>query len=188
MKKLADKQLVDLCLKNRVDAQKELYDRFSYTMFGICLRYAENREEAEDLLQESFIKVYKNLASYSDFGPLGGWIRRIVLNTAIENCRKKKNKTFLSLENASKQFENREDDAVDNLALEDLVKKIQQLPHGYRAVFNLFAIEGYGHTEIAEQMGITVGTSKSQYSKARAMLRAMIEEENVIEKKVNYGK
>lgn len=150
-------------------------------MFGICIRYAQNRDDAQDILQEGFIKVFQNLNTYKDVGPLGGWIRKIILNTALEHCRKNKGRYQIDVEFGSISLESTEDTVIDELALKDLVEKIQQLPNGYRAVFNLYAIEGYNHSEIAELMSISEGTSKSQYSKAKAMLRSMIDSENNLE-------
>lgn len=174
----SDTELVKECLKGKDRAQYELYQRFSYTMFGVCTRYAGNREEAEDILQESFLKVFKSLSSYQPIGPLGGWIRRIVINTALENYRKKKFET-LQLDNQFSNLNMNQDDSVlDELALADLTKLIQELPIGYRTVFNLYAVEGYMHSEIASMLDISEGTSKSQYSKAKNVLREKIIDAN----------
>ncbi|UKN03659.1 RNA polymerase sigma factor [Paracrocinitomix mangrovi] len=159
-------------------------------MKGICLRYASNEAEAEDILQEAFIRSFKNLERWSQTGPLGAWLRKITVNTALEQYRKNK-----SLKNLS-QFLNGNDlqptvadDAIEQLELEDLMRKIQQLPTGFRTVFNLYAVEGYTHKEIGELLDISEGTSKSQYSRARVLLRNMIEEEVLEDKKrLNYAK
>lgn len=144
-------------------------------MKGVCLRYAANEAEAEDVLQEAFIQAFKKLESYSGDGALGGWLRRITVNKALEQCRK--NKSFRILKESFAQTDQQiivDDTVFSQLEVEALVAKIQELPSGYRAIFNLYAIEGYTHIEIGELMGIAVGTSKSQYSRARKMLADMI--------------
>ena len=159
-------------------------------MFGICLRYAQDRDEAEDLLQESFIRAFKNIEQFDGKGALGAWLRRITINLCLEMYRK--NKTLSEhLKNYSE--ENNEDvyldNALKNLALESLIEKIQTLPTGFRTVFNLYAIEGFNHLEIAEMLQISVGTSKSQYSRARQLLREKIENEALTEQKLmNYAR
>lgn len=176
------------CLDNNRQAQHELYQRFAYMMNGVCLRYASNKEEAEDLLQESFVKAFQSLHAYSGKGALGGWLRKIAINSALEQFRKNK-----ALKNWGIHVEVDErqirisDEAIEQLALEDLLLKIQQLPKGFRTVFNLYAVEGFTHKEIGEFLGISAGTSKSQYSRARIMLRTMIQDEKKLEQKnLNY--
>ena len=172
------------CLDNNRQAQHELYQRFAYMMNGVCLRYASNKEEAEDLLQESFVKAFQSLHAYSGKGALGGWLRKIAINSALEQFRKNK-----ALKNWGIHVEVDErqirisDEAIEQLALEDLLLKIQQLPKGFRTVFNLYAVEGFTHKEIGEFLGISAGTSKSQYSRARIMLRTMIQDEKKLEQK-----
>lgn len=145
-------------------------------MKGICLRYAANEDEAEDVLQESFIRAFKKLDSYSQKNPLGAWLRKITVNTALEQYRKNKSLKSLSVLFDSSEVNGVvEDDAIEQLELEDLLGKIQSLPVGFRTVFNLYAVEGYNHKEIGELLGISEGTSKSQYSRARMLLRSMIE-------------
>ncbi|MCE3296757.1 MAG: hypothetical protein K0R65_2471 [Crocinitomicaceae bacterium] len=159
-------------------------------MKGVCLRYSSNTSDAEDLLQESFIRVFQNLHKYKDEGKLGAWIRTVTLNCVFEKYRsaKKDKESVLYVE---EYFEKAQelDDILEALALEDLLQKIQRLPEGYRIVFNLFAIEGYQHDEIAQQLGIQPGTSKSQYSRARALLREMLIKEGYFHSNtVNYDK
>ena len=144
-------------------------------MKGVCLRYSNNEQLAEDLLQESFIKAFNNLKGYENKGALGGWLRKLTLNTALEQYRKdKKNNQTIELKEVANHVS---DNAIENLELEDLLRKIQDLPNGFRTVFNLYAVEGYNHREIGEMLNISDGTSKSQYSRARLLLRKMIEEE-----------
>ena len=154
-------------------------------MKGICLRYSNNETEAEDLLQESFIKAFNKLDTFNNNGALGGWLRKIAVNTALEHYRKNKNKTVvLDLNQVDSLIP---DNAIESLELEDLLKKIQSLPTGFRTVFNLYAVEGYNHREIGEMLSISEGTSKSQYSRARVLLRDMIAQDELQTKKVNYA-
>lgn len=156
-------------------------------MKGICLRYCANEEEAEDVLQESFVQAFNNLKKYSGKGPLGAWLRRITINKALEQYRKNKSIRELgSMIDAQELKIETKDDAIEKLELEDLLLKIQQLPTGFRTVFNLYAVEGYTHKEIGESLGISAGTSKSQYSRARVLLRKMIDAEQAQEVKLNY--
>lgn len=167
-----------------------MYLRFSYMMKGVCLRYSSNEADAEDLLQESFIKVFRNLESYQESSNLGAWMRKIALNCALEKYRNEKNKKQVILY-VETYFEN--DFSFENqlatLEMEDLMKNIQALPLGYRTVFNLYAIEGFQHNEIAELLKISEGTSKSQYSRAKVLLKEMLEkDDNFHLKSVNYEK
>jgi RNA polymerase sigma factor (sigma-70 family) len=170
---MTEEQLVSGCISQDALAQKELYNRFSRKMFGVCLRYAESKEEAEDLLQEGFIKVYLNLSSFKAVGSLEGWIRKVMVNMAIENFRKQKIK--LSGEDVPEDHAD-EENILSSLHAGEIVKIIQAMPKGYRAVFNLYAIEGYNHREIGELLGINENTSKSQYSRARAYLAEQIKQ------------
>lgn len=152
-------------------------------MKGISLRYAQSEEEAEDMLQESFIKIFKALDRYKDTGPLGGWIRVITVNTAIEFCRRKqtRDRHYAALEIT--QSEEEDNDIIASIQLEYLLEKIRLLPEGYRLVFNLYAIEGFNHREIGEKLGISEGTSKSQFARARRSIREMIEADELLENK-----
>ena len=159
-------------------------------MNGICLRYSASKEEAEDVLQDAFVKAFKNLKAYSGEGPLGAWLRKIAVNTALEQYRKNKSlKNFGVLIDITETKIEVDDNAIEQLELEDLLLKIQALPTGFRTVFNLYAVEGYTHKEIGELLGISDGTSKSQYSRARVLLREMIQQEVASERKsLNYAK
>lgn len=159
-------------------------------MNGICLRYAANKVEAEDVLQDAFVKAFKNLKAYSGKGPLGAWMRKIAVNTALEQYRSNKSlKNFGLMIDVTEAKLEIDDNAIEQLELEDLLAKIQALPDGFRTVFNLYAVEGYTHKEIGEMLGISDGTSKSQYSRARVMLRDMIQQELDMErKKLSYAK
>jgi RNA polymerase sigma-70 factor (ECF subfamily) len=159
-------------------------------MKGVCLRYTSNVADAEDLLQESFIRVFQKLHLYKEQGKLGAWIRTVTVNCILEKFRNQKNRkeAIMYVEQYFEQ-NNDIDSVLESMAAEELLKLIQRLPEHYRVVFNLFAIEGYQHDEIAEQLDIQVGTSKSQYSRARKMLQEMLEKEGYLHyKKVNYDK
>lgn len=177
----SDKVLANGCLEGDIMSQRKLYARFAGKMMGICLRYASCEAEAEDLLQEGFIKVFGKLEMWTGKGPLGGWIRMIIINTALEHYRKNKNlRLTTDLDEVDKQSVPN-DDAIELMAAAELLQKIQQLPDGYRMVFNLYAIEGYTHKEIGDMLNISLNTSKSQFSRARAILRKIIldEEKNL---------
>lgn len=153
--------------------QRELYERYSAKMFGVCLRYAGSTEEAEDILQEGFIKVFRKIGSYRGEGSFEGWIRRIFVNTAIEQFRRK---TYMQpiTEREENSVEATYLSVLDNLAEKDIVKLVQQLSPGYRTVFNMYVVEGYTHRQIAESLGISEGTSKSQLSRAKIILQDLV--------------
>jgi RNA polymerase sigma-70 factor (ECF subfamily) len=171
--------LIKKCKENDYIAQRELYNLYAKKLFPICIRYSDSREEAEDLLQESFVRIFFNIRSYSGEGSFEGWVKRIVINLAIRKFHKKKN-IFSSSESIS---ENADDyaskdtsqstysDGMSNLNFEELMKCVDLLPTGKKMVFNLYAIEGYTHKEISEMLNISEGTSKSQLAKARELLQ-----------------
>jgi RNA polymerase sigma factor (sigma-70 family) len=170
-----DTSLVIECVKGNSRAQRMLFERFSQKMLGVCLRYAKSTEQAEDVLQDGFVKVFSKLNDFKHDGSLEGWIRRIMVNTSLDQIRKE-NK-FLgntSLDNVDYKLQNNAF-VLENLAAKDLMKMVQSMPVGYKVVFNMFAIEGYSHKEISEHLGISENTSKSQYSRARAYLRERLE-------------
>lgn len=154
--------------------QRELYDRYAAKMYGVCLRYAANAEEAEDVLQEGFIKVFRKMATFRKEGSFEGWIRRIFVNTAIEHYRKK---TYLQpiTEQEENTVEGKYISVLDKLAEKDIINLVQQLSPGYRTVFNMYVVEGYTHKQIAEQLGISEGTSKSQLSRAKQILQELVQ-------------
>ncbi|MCM5529279.1 RNA polymerase sigma factor [Parasegetibacter sp. NRK P23] len=143
-------------------------------MYGVCLRYTSDQEEAQDILQEGFIKVFRNLEKFRQEGSFEGWIRRIVINTAIEHFRRRKHLQPVT-EKEEAAIEATEESALDRLAEKDIIALVRQLSPGYRAVFNLYVIEGYGHKEIAEMLGISEGTSKSQLARAKAVLQRLVQ-------------
>ena len=153
--------------------QYALYERFAPKMYGVCLRYAANTEEAEDILQEGFIKVYKKISSYRGDGSFEGWIRRIFVNTAIEHFRKK-NYWQPITEQEESTIEGKYVSVLDSLAEKDIIQLVQQLSPGYRTVFNMYVVEGYTHKQIADILGISEGTSKSQLSRAKLILQDLV--------------
>lgn len=176
---MTNEQLIKKCLDGNARAQKMLYEQFGPKLMGVCYRYATSTEEAQDLLQDGFIKIFEKLDKYSGIGSFEGWMRRIVVNTALDNIRK--NKKFLlhtDINNADYKLPSN-DFIEERLAAQDLLKVLQSIPLGYKTIFNLYAIEGYSHKEIAEQLNITTSTSKSQYSRAKALLRDKITKLNL---------
>lgn len=163
------------CINGCRKSQKELYDTFSSKMYAICLRYAKNQMDAEDILQEGFIKLYKNLDRYRGEGSFEGWVRRIFVNTAIEHIRKQKQNNTDINEQVENSFIDSSANALDQLFQKDLLQTTNGLSDGYKTVFSMYAVEGFSHKEIADQLGITESTSKSQFSRAKAILRNLIQ-------------
>lgn len=182
--KMDDRQLIKGCLENQKEHQKELFRRFSGKMLSVCRRYARHEMEAEDMLQDAFVKMFKNLSSFKFEGSFEGWLRRITINTAIKHCQKKAFSNELM--GYEKLPENSHLNTSGAQMNEDfLLKLVSNLPEGYRLVFNLFAIEGYSHAEIAELLGITASTSRSQLVKARRMLQLRLAEIDNYHSKTN---
>ncbi|MDP2424611.1 MAG: RNA polymerase sigma factor [Bacteroidales bacterium] len=171
---MEEKQLLDGCLAGKRSAQKQLYERYAPNMFGVCLRYAAHRDMAEDMLQEGFIRVFTKLDSYRSEGSLEGWIRRIMVNTALEMLRKTDVLKYSVDIEMVQEYDSAQTDGFGKLSTAELLRNIQEMPAGFRAVFNLFAIEGYSHREIADMLQIAEGTSKSQYARSRAWLQKRI--------------
>jgi RNA polymerase sigma-70 factor (ECF subfamily) len=173
---ITDHDLIQGCLEGNPKMQELLYRQFSPKMYAVCLRYSGNPEDAQDILQEGFIKVFRNLGRFRGEGSFEGWIRRIFVNTAIEHYRKTLN-MYPITESQENRMEDRDWSAFDKLAIKDLIKLIQGLSPGYRTVFNLYVIEGYTHKEIAGMLGINEGTSKSQLARAKVILQNLIKNE-----------
>lgn len=177
---ISDEKLVKGCLKGDSLYQKTLFDKFSPRMLGIAQRYIKNEDEAHDILQETFIKVFNNLNKYKHNGSLEGWVRKICVNASLDYLRKNKNLKFNDdVEELEYKLESTETNVLQDLAAEDLMGILNQLPEGYKAVFNLFVIDGFSHKEIAEQLDISVNTSKSQFSRARGLLKKIIIEKGL---------
>jgi len=170
---ISDSDLIRGCMQSDRRMQEELYRRFSPRMYAVCLRYAGNAEEAEDILQEGFIKVFKKLDSFRNEGSFEGWIRRIFVNTAIEHFRRKKYLLPVT-EKEENTIEGKYISVLDELGAKDIMALVQELSPGYRTVFNMYVVEGYTHKEIADQLGISEGTSKSQLSRAKVILQDMV--------------
>jgi RNA polymerase sigma-70 factor (ECF subfamily) len=163
-------QIIQGCLKGDRISQKALFDRYSGKMLAVCSRYSRHLMEAEDLLQDGFIKVFTNLEQYKFEGPFEQWIRRIMINNAIKNCHRKSFQNEYSVgDELPETFEDPE--AIDSMSERELLGLISELPDGYRMVFNLYAIEGYSHKEISESLKIEESTSRSQLVKARKVLQ-----------------
>lgn len=181
-------RLIKDCLANRPSAQKQLYEEFAAQMLGVCYRYTKSMEDAEDVLQEGFIKVFRNLSQFKGEGELGGWIRRIMVNTAL-NFLKKNEKYQSELSFTDNILHPVSSDNPEiNLNAKELALLIRQLPAGYQTIFNLHAVEGYSHVEIGKMLGINEGTSRSQYSRARALLISKITKQMPEEKIKIYAR
>jgi RNA polymerase sigma factor (sigma-70 family) len=172
---ISENDLIVGCLDGNRRMQEELYRRFSPRMYAVCLRYAGNAEEAEDILQEGFIKVFKKLDSFRREGSFEGWIRRIFVNTAIEHFRRKRYLMPVT-EKEENTIEGKYLSVLDDLAARDIMALVQELSPGYRTVFNMYVVEGYTHKEIADMLGISEGTSKSQLSRAKVILQDMVKQ------------
>lgn len=166
-------QLIVACKEGERQAQKALYECYAAKMMAVCMRYAHSNFEAEDMLQNGFLRIFKHLDSYGGNGSFEGWMRRIMVNTAIEVYRKNQRSVQTVEMTPVYDFSGSASEAT-NLEAKDLMKIIQQLPRGYQLVFNLYALEGYSHAEIAEKLDISEGASKSQLSRARAWLKEKI--------------
>lgn len=177
---MTDEELIQKCLEGSHMAQKALFDRFSRKMMAVCLRYANGRDQAEDWLQDGLIKVFINLQKFKAEGSFEGWVRRTVVNTCLDHIRKQK-ADFVDVDISEAEYLSVDaEKALGKLRADEMIKLIEGLPDGYRTVFNLYAIEGYSHKEIAKELGVTESTSKTQFKKARTQLMAMINDrENI---------
>ena len=179
LKRLEELLLVKECLQGKHESQKRLYEQFAHKMLGVCYRYAHSREEAEDFLQEAFIVVFRKLHQYKGEGALGGWIRKIVINTSLNFI--KAQHRFIESDNMISI-----DSISDNNVLrqpcsdKELMEIVRELPKGYRIVFNLYAIEGYSHDEIGQMIGVKASTSRSQFMRARELLMKRLNSESTV--------
>jgi RNA polymerase sigma-70 factor (ECF subfamily) len=162
------------CAKGDRQCQRTVYEMFYGKMMGVCLRYTNNKEEARDLLHDGFIKVFENINKFNYSGSFEGWIRRIMVNTTIDHFRKNKNIFVKDIDDFSNIATEEPDiDVLSQLRTEDIMKTVQTLSPAYRMVFSLYVIEGYSHKEVAEELGISVGTSKSNLAKAKHNLKRL---------------
>ena len=180
VKNMTDDELVKGCLNNNQKAQKELFVKYSSVMFGVCMRYTSSKDDAEDVLQDAFIKVFNKLDKYSNKGSFEGWIRRIVVNTALDFIRKNKKMQLNSSIDDVGYGLKKDQFVVEELTARELMKIIQNIPTGYRTIFNMYAIEGFSHKEIARELGISESTSKSQLSRARSSIKELLVENKLI--------
>jgi len=168
-------EIISRCLKNDRKAQQVLYDKYAPGLLGMCIRFTGNRAEAEDVLQEAFLKIFLNLDHYRGTSSLAAWMRRIVINTAITLYhRNKKHRNCVDVDDMREKTPGNCDISELEFTREEMLKVIMDLPPGYRMVFNLYAMEGYKHKEIAEEMGIDINTSKSQYSRAKKIIQCRL--------------
>lgn len=179
---MTEEAILQGCLQNNATSQRELYTRYSPKMLAVCYRFAHNREDAEDMLQEGFIKVFSQIHTFRNQGAFEGWIRRIVVHTCINHL--KKNKRFnesVDIIHAN-SIQVREESVPSIVQAKQIVECIRLLPMGYRTVLNLYAIEGYTHKEIAEMLDIEESTSRSQYTRAKQMLEDILVKKKIIQK------
>lgn len=181
------KNIINKCVSGDSKAQEKLYKMFAPKMFGVCLRYAKDSSEAEDNLQDGFIKVYTNIKNFRYEGSLEGWVRRIMVNVSLEKYRK--HHSLYPVEDIG-VYESQKvaDNVLEKIAAEELLALVQQLSPRYRMVFNLYVIEGYNHQEISQEMGINIGTSKSNLARARDILKRKVNKlYSEIETNTNYS-
>jgi len=169
-------ELIIQCKKQDAKAQGELYKQYRTILFSICLRYSPNYVEAEDNLQDAFITIFKKIGQYKGKGSFEGWIKRVTVNTVLQKYRKKR--VFDIRDEGRLEDEVDEEVEDNNVPLDFLLKIIQELPDRYRLVFSMYVMDGYSHKEVADMLGISDGTSKSNLARARAILKTKIEEYN----------
>ncbi len=171
----SEQKLIKECKRGKAKYQKLLYELYAPKMLGVCARYFQNIEDAQDALQDGFVKVFSNIKAFREEGSFEGWIRRIMVNTSL-NLHRKNLKHYYHIdisETESRIVDKRME--FDHLEVQDMLKMVQSLPNGYRLVFSLYEIEGYSHKEIADELGVSVNTSKSQLLKARRRLREKLD-------------
>ena len=178
---IEENDLIKACVRQDRDAQQLLYKEYYSKLMGVCLRYSNNKDDALDILHEGFIKIFKNISKYLEGTSLIAWMRRIMVNTAIDFYRKNTRRRTEDLETAHSVSSNNPD-AISQVTEKEILGAIQTLSPAYRSVFNLYVIEGYSHKEIADQLGITESTSRSNLVKARHKLKAIL-----AKKFIEYG-
>jgi RNA polymerase sigma-70 factor (ECF subfamily) len=181
-------QLVRNCLRDKKDAQRQLYTQYAGVMMGVCYRYTKSVADAEDVLQEGFIKVFRNLHQYKGEGELGAWIRRIMVTTAINNHKKNARYQSELVFTDEPLHAVSTDDPELRMEAKELAALVRQLPPGYQTIFNLHAVEGYTHVQIGTMLGIQEGTSRSQYARARALLISWLQRNDQYKNSVYAGK
>lgn len=171
-----EKELIQSCIKGDRQSQKQIFDIYGAKMLAVCHRFAKNKAEAEDIFQEGFIRVFRHIQNFSFEGSFEGWIRRIMINTALKYNNKKTVSWGIDISEHVELYDHLEPSVISSISEEELIMYIGELPEGYRLVFNLFVIEGYSHKEIGELLGIEESTSRSQLVKARKMLQAKLKD------------
>jgi RNA polymerase sigma factor, sigma-70 family len=170
-----EQNIIDACMRGESWARKRVYEIYAPTMMSLCLRYVGDYETARDLLQDGFIKVFTKINSYSNKGAFGGWIHRIFVTTSLEYLRKTDAlRSAVDVADYDEQIKDVDVSVLDKLSEDDLMDCVKKLPSGYRIVFNMYAIEGYSHSEIAKALGISVNTSKTQFLRARTALQISV--------------
>jgi RNA polymerase sigma factor (sigma-70 family) len=177
--RVSQEELIKGCKRRERNAQKSLYDTFSSKMYALCCRYVKDSMEAEDVLVTAFTKILERIDQYKGEGSFEGWIRRIVVNEALTYLRRNRS-MYIETDLAAADYQPDYQNLSDHLEAEDLLSMIQELPAGYRIVFNLYAIDGYSHKEIATQLNISENTSKSQLSRARVYLQKLLADRNIL--------
>jgi RNA polymerase sigma factor (sigma-70 family) len=168
-----EREIVEGCLRGERKSQQLLFEKYYGKMLAVCQRYSKSRDEAKDILQEGFLKVFQKLDQFSFNSPLEAWVRRVMVNTSIDFYRKAASEPIINdIEYAGDVLE--QQDVISDMSHAELLQVLQQLPAGYKLVFNMYVIEGYSHKEIAEELHISEGTSKSQLAKARGYLQKLI--------------
>ncbi len=183
-----EQSLIAACMRGEAWARKKVYETYAPTMMSLCMRYVNDKETARDLLQDGFIKVFTKIHTYSNIGSFGGWVHRVFVTTALEHLRKTDAlKSKVDIQYYDDNLQDINVSVLDQLSADDLLECVAKLPPGYRTVFNLYAIEGYSHGEIAEMLGINIVTSRTQFIRARNALqksvKLLIEQENVRQQK-----
>lgn len=184
---LSERQIIKGCKKHQVEAQKALYEKFSPVLRGICLRYTSCAQEASDVLHDCFMKIFKVIEQYEGKGSFEGWLKRIVINASISYYKKKQKTRHYDIDEIKEiNIENQDDEEDDesmkgivnkaDFSKEEMLEIIQQLPEGYKMVFNLYAVEGYSHAQIAKELEVSVNTSKSQLARARKHIQKLLYE------------
>ncbi len=177
MKQKSTEEIIKGCISGKRASQQQLFERYADEMFGVCLYYSKDRTEAEDTLHEGFMKIFQKISQYKGSGSFAGWMKRIMINTALEKYRK--NTQLYAVGDDDYQLEGDIDpvNVIDDLSVRDLMQMIRELSPQYRMVFNLYAIEGYSHKEIGEMLGISEGTSKSNLARARNILQKKVKQQ-----------
>ncbi len=176
-----DLKLLKDCQKGKPKAQRMLYEKYKQEMINLCMRYADSRASAEDIFQDSFVKVFKNIQNVKEPGSLYFWIRKVVIHTAINHYHKEKNRLFHEdINELNEQLKEEDQDIISQLNAEEVLRMVNELPDGYRIVFNLYVVDGFKHHEIADMLGVTESTSKTQLRKARLLLQKKIQTSNQI--------